>query len=118
MSLAILAGACASLLGAADLAMQRGPNFPEKLTTYICLRSPIGFEISWAVPHFCAPASLVEPTHHKPSLHHTSSAPQCIPLVRAMEGNDHGEPSSALHGIAWALSLSPIDGTMPLWPTT
>ena len=55
------------ILGAADLIMQRGPNFPEKLTTYICLRSPIGFEISWAVQHFFyAPASLVEPTQHNP----------------------------------------------------
>ena len=54
----------------------------------------------------------------QPNLHHTSSTPQCIPLARAMEGNDHGEPSSALHGIAWALSLSPIYGTIPLWPTT
>ena len=54
------------ILGGADLAMQRGPNFPEKLTTSICLRSPIGFEISWAVSHFCAPASLVDPTHHNP----------------------------------------------------
>ena len=54
------------ILGAADLVMQRGPNFPEKLTTYICLRSPIGFEISWAVPHICASASLVESTQHNP----------------------------------------------------
>ena len=32
----------------------------------LCLRNPIGFEISWAVWHICAPVSLVDYTHHNP----------------------------------------------------
>ena len=32
----------------------------------LCLRNPIGFEISWAVRHFCAPVRLVDCTQHNP----------------------------------------------------
>ena len=41
-------------------------TFFLSLTTYSCMRNPIGFEISWAVWHICAPVSLVDYTHHNP----------------------------------------------------
>ena len=44
-----------------------GTEFSRRSSPHpLCLRNPIGFEISWAVRHICAPVSLVDYTHHNP----------------------------------------------------